>query len=173
MAFISINDVDNNFIDSIEKRFGFSLSNQYINFLMEYGGVVITSPNYVEFEISYLEDSSISIEHIFGSEIFELNHEFLNEVEDYIDCIIIGADPGGNYFLLGKKTHRIFYWDRTWIHDYIGQSYDKDVLSYKNEDDNEDDSPSIFLLFNNFAELEAEIFKSIDIQKSKIVAKET
>ena len=69
MAFISKNDINSNFINSIEKRFGFSLSNQYINFLLKYGGVVVTSPNYVEFEISYLEDSSVSIEYILGSDI--------------------------------------------------------------------------------------------------------
>lgn len=167
MAFISENDVDNNFIKSIEKIFGFLLPDRYIKFLLNYGRFVVTDPNYIEFNISYLDDSSVSIHYISGSDIFELNHEFIEEIEDYINCIIIGADPGGNYFLLEKNTHRIFYWDRTWIHDYIGKSYDKDVLSYKNEDD----SPSIFLLFNSFAELEIEIFKSITIQKSEIVKK--
>lgn len=173
MAFISRNNIDKRFINIIEENFSFSLPNHYIDFLVKYGEINITFPNYVEFKVDYLEDSSVSIESILGNNIIEVNREFLDEIEDYIDAIIIGSDPGGNFFLLEKTTDHILYWDRTWLHDYIGQSYDYDVISYKNEDDNEDNSPSIFLLFNSFAELETEIFRSIEMQKSKIIEEDT
>lgn len=169
MAFISRNNIDKRFINTVEENFSFSLPNHYIDFLVKYGEINITFPNYVEFTVDYLEDSSVSIESILGNNIVEVNREFLDEIEDYIDAIIIGSDPGGNFFLLEKTTGHILYWDRTWLHDYIGKNFDKDVLSYKNEDDR----PSIFLLFGDFTELETEIFRSIEKQKSKIIEEDT
>lgn len=46
------------------------------------------------------------------------NDELLSEL-DFIDSkLIIGDDPGGNYYLMlnGERQQGIFYWDRTHLH---------------------------------------------------------
>lgn len=169
MPFIAEKNIDKNFLDKIEKIFNFSLPKSYSNFLSKFGGFYISYPNYIELDASYLDDPIISIEKLFGINLFKVNEDLLYEIEDYVNVIIIGSDAGSNFFLLDKITGQILYWDKAQTYEYIGQNYDYDVLSYKNEDDNEDDSPSIFILFNSFVELETEIFKSITIQKSEIV----
>lgn len=171
MSFIAEKNLDKSFLDNIEKIFNFSLPKPYSNFLSKFGGFYISHPNYIEFDASYLDDPIVSIEKLFGINLFKVNDDLLYEIEDYVNAIIIGGDAGSNFFLLDKITGQILYWDKAKTYDYIGQSYNKDVLSYKNEDDNEDNSPSIFLLFNSFAELEAEIFKSMKDQESEIVKK--
>lgn len=169
MSFITEKNIDKNFIDHIEKIFNFSLPIPYSDFLLKYGGFCISHPNYVELDAIIFDDPIVSIETLFGANLFKVNDDLFYEIEDYVNAIIIGCDAGSNFFLLDKVTGQILYWDKAQIYDYIGQSYDKDVLSYKNEDD----SPSIFLLFNSFKELQDGILKSIEIQKAEITIKET
>lgn len=170
MSFIYRDNINDEFISELKQVYYLTLPDPYVNFLLKYGEFIVTYPNYIEFEVDYLDDSSVSIEKIFGKNIFDVNDEILDEVTDYIDAIIIGSDPGGNYFLLENITGHIMYWDRTWLHNYVGKNFKKEVISYKNdsEDNDEDDGTSIFLLFNSFKELEEKIINSIDIQKSEI-----
>lgn len=172
MSFIAEKNIDKNFIDHIEKVFNFSLPIAYNDFLLKYGGFCISYPNYVELDAMIFDDPIVPVEKLFGTNLFKVNDDLFYEVEDHVNAIIIGRDGGSNFFLLDKVTGQILYWDKAQIYDYIGQNHDKDVLSYKNEDDHEDESPSIFLLLDSFTELEAEIFKSMKNQESEVVKKE-
>lgn len=170
MSFIAEKNIDKNFIDHIEKVFNFSLPIPYNDFLLKYGGFCISHPNYVELDVMIFDDPIVSIKTLFGANLFKVNDDLFYEIEDYVNAIIIGCDAGSNFFLLDKVTGQILYWDKAQIYEYIGCSYDKDVLSYKNE---YDDSQSIFLLFDSFKELQDGILKSIEIQKAEITIKET
>lgn len=171
MSFLAEKNLDKNFLNNIENELNISLPKKYSDFLLKFGGLYISYPNYIELTANYLDDPIVSIEKLLGSNIIKVNNDLLYEIDNYVNAIIIGGDAGSNFFLLDKNTGHILYWDKAQTYDYIGHDYEKDVLSYKNEENNENDSPSIFLLFNSFTELETEIFKSMKDQESEIIKK--
>ena len=106
-------------IQRLEKRYRISLPEDYKTFLLLNNGFVVKSP------YRGVDEGAIAFNALFGMQakndyydVIYNNDELLSEL-DFIDSkLIIGDDPGGNYFLLLNGEHQkgIFYWDRTHLH---------------------------------------------------------
>lgn len=145
----------------IEQKYNVDLPINYKDFLLEYGGLYVGYPSYVEIAIDFLDDSTIAFESLFSIftnnkylDIFYINDEYLDELqEELTDVIIIGTDPGGNFYLLNCLDSQIYYWDRTHLHNVV-EPNNKNIILKEEDNAEEYDSAyqagNIYLLFTNF-----------------------
>lgn len=130
--------------DNIENSLPFVFPKQYRLFLENYNGMFIEYPNFVEF-FSNSINNTISLEYIFNiNDLLEFNLEYLDEIEESNQYIIIARDSGGNFFLMCKEE-KIYYWDREFFYN---------------------DNSCIYYLFNSFNELFSIIKKASHEQNS-------
>lgn len=114
-----------NQIKELEREFSVLFSDDYKDFLSQYNGFVVKQPDFCEFEYSSVDDGYISFYALFGNGISNVNDElryqnkeYLSDIEFVRSAFLIGADPGGNYFVLICNNERegVYYWDRTHLH---------------------------------------------------------
>ena len=112
-------------VQTLEERYNIYLPEDYRDFLRVKNGFVVKTPDFVELEYAGVDEGVIAFYALFGlgtqnlnHDIFYHNDERLIELSFINDKLIIGDDPGGNYFILlnGRNKKGIFYWDRTHLH---------------------------------------------------------
>ncbi len=155
---------------NLEKKLDFKFSYSYKRFLLNYGGVYIDHQNYANFSLEFLDDSLVEILKIFEpKELVKINTEYLLEIKDFLDCIIIAEDPGGNFFLL-DNFGKIYYWDRTLIHFHIADFNRKIPVILNSNDYCEE--VAIYFLFSDFDDFFVILEKASIEQKSPFTFKE-
>lgn len=112
-------------IHSLEMKYNTRLPDDYKEFLEKKNGFVIKSPDFSELNYDGVDEGIIAFHALFGigthnhyNDIDYHNDNFLNEVDFLNGKIIIGDDPGGNYFLIINIDNQkgVYYWDRTHLH---------------------------------------------------------
>lgn len=105
--------------------FRFSAPEDYQNFLQQKNGLVVKSPDYCNLPYRGVDEGKVAFSALFGintrNKYYDLeynNDEFLEELDFLSDALLIGDDPGGNYFVLmnGAGREGVYYWDRTHLH---------------------------------------------------------
>jgi hypothetical protein len=109
-------------------------------------------------EYEGVDDRVIAFYALFGinmknpnHDIFRQNENFLNEL-DFIDAkLIIGDDPGGNFYLIlnGSESQGVYYWDRTHLH------AEDDIQLFETPEQN--GCGNIYKITNSFTEFYKEI----------------
>jgi hypothetical protein len=87
--------------------FRFSAPEDYQNFLQQKNGLVVKSPDYCNLPYRGVDEGKVAFSALFGintrNKYYDLeynNDEFLEELDFLSDALLIGDDPGGNYFVL-------------------------------------------------------------------------
>ncbi|HCT7900780.1 TPA: SMI1/KNR4 family protein [Enterobacter cloacae] len=151
-------------IKILQAKFKISLPEDYKEFLRMKNGFVVKSPDFCELEYAGVDEGVITFYALFGMnmknpnhDIFRQNETFLNEL-DFIDGkLIIGDDPGGNFYLIlnGSKSQGVYYWDRTHLH------AEDDTQEFEIDEKNE--CGNIYKITNTFTEFYKKICEtSID-----------
>ena len=145
----------------LEAKFKVVLPEDYKEFLRVKSGFVVKSPDFCELEYEGVDEGVIAFYALFGinmknpnHDIFRQNECFLNELDFIDDKLIIGGDPGGNFYLIlnGSKNQGVYYWDRTHLH--AEDDIQKFDIAEKNECGN------IFKISNSFTEFYERICES-------------
>ncbi|MBD2827019.1 SMI1/KNR4 family protein [Xenorhabdus szentirmaii] len=119
---VGLTDLD---IENLENKYRISFPNDYKLFLRKYNGFYFVSPDYCEFDYDGVDEGIIAFDAFFGdgieSEHYNLqaqNDSFLDEINFIKNSFIIGADPGGNFYILVTEGEHsgVYYWDRTHLH---------------------------------------------------------
>ncbi|NIF24410.1 SMI1/KNR4 family protein [Candidatus Pantoea multigeneris] len=112
-------------IHSLEMKYNTRLPDDYRKFLEKKNGFVVKSPDFSELHYDGVDEGIIAFHGLFGIEtqnhyndVYYHNDNFLNEVDFLKEKMIIGDDPGGNYFLIINIDNKtgVYYWDRTHLH---------------------------------------------------------
>ena len=133
-----------------EKSLGFSLPNDYRDFLKLYNGGI---PEKLFFSFKGTKEDSSLVDRLFGF----IENEYRNIIEYHrsykkripSNALPIGIDPGGNLILLsvsGPDYGKVYFWDHDWevedgqIPDYsnltlIADSFEEFLNSLKSEDE--------------------------------------
>lgn len=145
----------------LEAKFKVGLPEDYKEFLRLKNGFVVKSPDFCELEYEGVDEGVIAFYALFGinmknpnHDIFRQNECFLNELDFIDDKLIIGGDPGGNFYLIlnGSKSQGVYYWDRTHLHaEYDIQKFD---IAEQNEFGN------IYRISNGFTDFYERICES-------------
>lgn len=107
------------------KTINFSAPEEYLDFLQKKNGLVVKSPDYCNLPYPGVDQGEVAFSALFGintcNKYYDLkynNDEFLEELGFLSDALLIGDDPGGNYFVLmnGAGREGVYYWDRTHLH---------------------------------------------------------
>lgn len=147
------NRVTNAEIMVLEKEYNILLPEDYKEFLERNNGFVVKSPDFSEIDYEGVDEGIIAFYSLFGlgtknhdHDIKHHNDYYLDELNFIEDKLIIGDDPGGNYFVLinGNNKKGIFYWDRTHLHD------EDDIQSFEIAEENE--SGNLYRVINEFSD---------------------
>ena len=112
-------------IKILEGEFKIHLPDDYKEFLRLKNGFVVKSPGFCELEYEGVDEGFIAFYALLGiniknpsHDIFRQNENFLNELDFVDDKLIIGDEPGGNFYLIlnGSESQGVYYWDRTHLH---------------------------------------------------------
>lgn len=145
----------------LEGKFKVGLPEDYKEFLRLKHGFVVKPPDFCELEYEGVDEGVIAFYALFGINMKNPNHDifrqngcFLNELDFIDDKLIIGGDPGGNFYLIlnGSKNQGVYYWDRTHLH--AEDDIQKFDIAEKNECGN------IFKISNSFTEFYERICES-------------
>lgn len=140
-------------IKVVEGEFKISLPEDYKEFLRLKNGFVVKSPDFCELEYKGVDEGFISFDALFGinmknpnHDIFRQNENFLSELDFIDDKLIIGDDPGGNFYLIlnGSESQGVYYWDRTHLH------AEDDIQEFEIAEQNE--CGNIYKITNGFTE---------------------
>lgn len=139
-------------IHSLEIKYNISLPYDYRRFLEKYNGFVVKSPDFSELRYDGVDEGIIAFHALFGmgiqnhyNDIVYHNENFLNEIDFLKEKIIIGDDPGGNYFLIINVDDEkgVYYWDRTHLHS------EDDIQNFSISEKN--DSGNIYKITDDFS----------------------
>ncbi|MDV5355025.1 SMI1/KNR4 family protein [Enterobacter asburiae] len=112
-------------IELLCKQLAIPLPDDYIQFLKKYNGFWVDSSDGCELPFDKVDNGYISFDAFFGYQVnnekFDLalaNDEFLDELSFIEHAVIIGCDPGDNFFVLVTEGEQagVYYWDRTCLH---------------------------------------------------------
>ncbi|XTZ39055.1 SMI1/KNR4 family protein [Salmonella enterica] len=112
-------------IDLLSRNFALTFPDDYKNFLKNYNGFWVESPDFCNIPFDKVDNGYISFDGLFGNQVnnknFDIaviNDEFLDELSFIENAFIIGTDPGDNmYVLVTEGQHAgVYYWDRTCLH---------------------------------------------------------
>jgi len=140
-------------IDNLAKKFSVTFPDDYSDFLETYNGFRVKSPDYCNIPFDKVDNGYISFDVLFGYgvsnkyfDISTMNDELLDELSFVENAVIIGADPGGNYYLLITEGDQsgVYYWDRTCLH------LEDVKQDYSIADDNEEEPQHLYLVAGNF-----------------------
>lgn len=125
MAVVTGSGIGQADIALLAKKFSVTFPRDYSDFLRTYNGFRVKSPDYCNMRFDKVDNGFISFDALFGhggsNEYFDMlamNQELLDELDFVAAAAIIGADPGGNYYVLiteGKQSG-VYYWDRSCLH---------------------------------------------------------
>jgi len=139
-------------IHSLETKFNISLPHDYREFLEKKNGFVVKSPDFSELNYDGVDEGIIAFHAFFGigtqnhyNDIDYHNDNFLNEIDFLKEKIIIGDDPGGNYYLIINVDDKkgVYYWDRTHLHS------EDDIQAFAIPEKN--DSGNIYKITDDFS----------------------
>ncbi|TDT50873.1 SMI1/KNR4 family protein SUKH-1 [Enterobacter sp. AG5470] len=112
-------------IDLLERDLGVTYPDDYKHFFSTHNGFRVVSPDSCDMPFNKVDNGFISFDALFGHrvnnenfDIAVINDEFLDELSFVGSALIIGTDPGDNFFVLvteGKQAG-VYYWDRTCLH---------------------------------------------------------
>lgn len=148
-------------IKVLEGKLKVSLPEDYKEFLRLKNGFVVKSPDFCELEYEGVDEGFIAFYALFGinmknpnHDIFRQNENFLNELDFIDDKLIIGNDPGGNFYLIlnGSESQGVYYWDRTHLH------AEDDIQAFELAEQNE--CGNIYKISNDFTAFYERIFDS-------------
>jgi len=101
--------------------FGDLLPVAYRDFIQQWNGIFLVD-NYFDLEFPPVDDGLIAFESLFG--VSTDNPSFHAVTQNawlaaeivQLRAWVIGADGGGNFFVLDRDSGAVFYWDRTLLH---------------------------------------------------------
>ena len=105
-------------IKILEEKFIISLPEDYKDFLRLKNGFIVKSPGFCELEYEGVDEGVIAFYALFGMnmkkpnhDIFRQNDNFLSELDFIDDKLIIGDEPGGNFYLIlnGSESQGGYY----------------------------------------------------------------
>lgn len=108
-------------VEYLEKNACGPLPVAYIDFIKKFNGVFLVD-NFFDLECALVDDGLIAFESLFGlgtsNDSFNVmkQNAFLKDEIHQFNAWVIGADGGGNFFVLNLDSDQIYYWDRTYIH---------------------------------------------------------
>ncbi|NIF24411.1 SMI1/KNR4 family protein [Candidatus Pantoea multigeneris] len=119
---VSISQID---IDLLAKRLSVVFPDDYKNFLSNYNGFRVSSPDHCDIPYNNVDNNFISFDALFGHKVNNDNYDIESVNDDVIDelsfisnAVVIGIDPGDNFYVLvteGEKSG-VYYWDRACLH---------------------------------------------------------
>lgn len=140
-------------IDNLARKFSVTFPEDYSDFLKTYNEFRVKSPDYCNIPFNKVDNGFISFDVLFGYgvsnkffDISTMNNELLDELSFVEHAVIIGADPGGNYYVLITEGGQsgVYYWDRTCLHlEDVKQDY-----SIAEED--EEETQYLYLVASTF-----------------------
>lgn len=140
-------------IDNLAGKFSVIFPDDYSDFLKTYNGFRVKSPDYCNIPFNKVDNGFISFDVLFGHgvsnkyfDISTMNNELLDELSFVEHAVIIGADPGGNYYVLiteGRQSG-VYYWDRTCLH------LEDVKQDYSIADEDEEETQHLYLVVCNF-----------------------
>ncbi|MFP1863783.1 SMI1/KNR4 family protein [Lonsdalea quercina] len=118
-------------VQDIESKYGVNLSHDYVDFLTKRNGMFIDTGSYCTIPFLKVDNGDIDFQELYGVNTINPGFDLAraNEIRDEImvfdNPFIIGADPGGNPFLINCNSNdaAVYYWDRTHIHYDDGFDY--------------------------------------------------
>ncbi|EPR9026328.1 SMI1/KNR4 family protein [Cronobacter dublinensis] len=140
-------------IDSLGRNFLVTFPDDYSDFLKTYNGFRVKSPDYCNIPFNKVDNAFISFDVLFGHgvsnkyfDISTMNDELLDELSFVEHAVIIGADPGGNYYVLITEGGQsgVFYWDRTCLH------LEDVKQDYSIADEDEEETQHLYLVASTF-----------------------
>nr|WP_175800129.1 SMI1/KNR4 family protein [Burkholderia anthina] len=94
-----------------ESELGFNFSADYVDFLRRWGGIFIDGADYLDLDFNGVDNGVISFASLFGVgsnngsfDLIEQNECVRDEMDFLSDFLVIGDDPGGNYYALALRT---------------------------------------------------------------------
>ena len=150
-------------VSRIKSLFGDGICKDYLEFMKEKNGLFLYRDSFCEIPFEQVDDKFISFLGLYGIspeneclDIEVVNDKFSDEIEFIEKPIIIGSDPGGNFFILSSRGDdcNVYYWDRAHIH--FEGNYD---FAEVNEEGN------VYILANSFNEFLSLIEKNIEGNK--------
>lgn len=130
-------------INRLQLKSGVILAPDYIDFLLKFNGMFIGNDSYCTMEFSTMENKEIDFQELYGIKTKNINFDIIeaNKIRDEVLALekpfVIGADPGGNPFLINGTGNdsRIYYWDRTHLNiesipDYLEKEEEGDIYIY-------------------------------------------
>ena len=145
-------------LKKFQNEIGFFLPSEYVDFLVNFNGMFIGDGTYCDIPFTKVDNGKISFQELYsvdaqsaGMDLIEQN-EIQDEVEAFKSPFIIGADPGGNFFLVNCDGHdtSIYYWDRSHIH--YDNNYDFAEM---------DEEGNIYKAFSSFIEFHNAIMNNV------------
>lgn len=139
-------------ISMLEKEYNILLPEDYKKFIQKYNGFVVNSPDFSEIDYDGVDEGIIAFYALFGMGTKNQNHDIKHHNDNYLgeldfieNKIIIGDDPGGNYYVLINNADKkgIFYWDRTHLH------VEDDIQNFEIAEHNE--SGNLYRITNDFS----------------------
>lgn len=124
MAIIKSFGTSDSNILKVESTYGIVLPEDYFEFLTRFNGMFIGSGSYCTIPFLMVDNGEVDFQEMYGIDTKNetLNLIKANEIRDefvaFDNPFVIGADPGGNLFLIngGGSDKSIYYWDRNHIH---------------------------------------------------------
>jgi hypothetical protein len=127
-------------IDALEAKFSIKIDDSYREFLTKYNGIFIDGEDYADIEFNKVKNGFISFQSLYGLnssnrnfDIFKINDKLLSQIAALKCPLIIGDDPGGNFYVMGLSSGgcNVFYWDRTFLHS--SSNDESDIVARENE----------------------------------------
>ncbi|AUQ24811.1 SMI1/KNR4 family protein [Dickeya zeae] len=118
-------------VKDVESKCGVNFPHDYVDFLTKYNGMFIDAGSYCTIPFSKVDNGDIDFQEVYGINAINLGFDLLraNDIRDEVmvfdNPFVIGADPGGNPFLMNcnSSDSAVYYWDRTHIHSDDGFDY--------------------------------------------------
>lgn len=168
MSIIKSVGIDAGELKKIVDFYNVVLPSDYMDFLTRENGMIIGSGSYCTIPFSKVDDGQIDFQELFGIgtvspllDLFKVN-EYRDEITELANPLIIGADPGGNFFVMNCKFNdeAIYYWDRGHIH-------------YNDFPDHpeQDGQGNIYKLYDSFASFYKAILTYVEGDKNVEISK--
>ena len=111
-------------VEKIQSRYNVVFSNEYYEFLVKNNGMFLGDGAYCTMPFYKVDDGEIAFLELYGIGTINKNLDLdnanviIDEIKALKNPFVIGADPGGNIFLINGDENdvSIYYWDREHIH---------------------------------------------------------
>lgn len=150
-------------VDDFEKKSKVVLPDKYRDFLKNVNGVFLSGSTYCSINIDVVDDGQIEFQELYGINVKNknmnieyINNKYLDEIHNLTNALIIGADPGGNNYVLNLENGNILYWDVQHIH-LDGQPIYEET----------DDEGNLYLVSDDFVSFYTLVFNNIQGDLSK------